>query len=95
MKLGNRILGPATCVLSESEAVPGVIELSSFVVSGLHRRKGAGNKMMDTICEEADKSGKVIMLMPIDCQWLQSWYSSHGFVKIQDEPVLMARPPYK
>ena len=95
MKLGNRILGPATCVLSESEVMAGIIELSSLEVPEWHRKKGAANKLMDAICEEADKVQKVLMLMPADDEWLVKWYASHGFRVIQNSPVLMARPPYK
>ena len=95
MKLGNRILGPATCLLSDSVVMPGVIELSSLHVPEYHRNKGAANKLMDTICEEADKAEKVLLLMPADEEWLQKWYESHGFKVIQKSPVLMARPPYK
>ena len=95
MKLGNRILGPATCALSESEVMAGVIELSSLEVPEWHRKKGAANKLMDAICEEADKASKVLLLKPANDGWLVKWYASHGFRKIQDTPVLMARPPYK
>ena len=94
MKLGNRILGPATCVLSGSEVMAGIIELSSLEVPEWHRKKGAANKLMDTICEEADKARKVLMLMPDENEWLATWYESHGFEKIQDKPAIMARRPY-
>ena len=95
MKLGNRILGPATCTLSESEVLAGVIELSNLAVPKWHRKKGAANKLMDAICEEADKAQKVLMLMPAESEWLLKWYASHGFKVFQNSPVLMARPPYK
>lgn len=94
MKLGNRILGPATCNLSESAVIAGIIELSSLDVPEYHRKKGAANKLMDTICEEADKERKVLMLMPAENDWLAKWYESHGFEKIQDAPLIMARRPY-
>jgi len=93
MKLGNRRLGAATCKLSESEVMPGIIELSSLHVDEWHRRKGVANKLMDTLCEEADKARKVLMLMP-DEEWLTKWYESHGFEQIQAEPLIMARRPY-
>lgn len=94
MRLGNRVLGPATCTLSESEVMPGLIELSALHVPEYHRGKGAANKLMDAICEEADQHCKVLMLMP-DSEWLADWYKSHGFEVVQIEPTLMARPPYK
>lgn len=95
MKLGNRILGPATCTLSESEVVQGVIELSRLDVPVYHRNKGAANKIIDVICEEADLARKVLMLMPAGDKWLVKWYKSHGFQTIQNNPVIMARPPYR
>ena len=82
-------------MLSESDAVPGVIELSALHVPEYHRKKGAANKLMDQLCEEADQASKVLMLMPDQSDWLVEWYASHGFKVIQQDPVLMARPPYR
>jgi N-acetylglutamate synthase-like GNAT family acetyltransferase len=94
MKLGKRIMGPASCTLSDSEVLPGIIELSSLDVPIYHRKKGAANKLMNAICEEADKARKVLMLMPADSEWLVKWYESHGFEQIQADPLIMARRPY-
>ena len=50
---------------------------------------------MDMICEEADKEKTVLILMPDGEPWLQQWYRTHGFVTLQPEPLIMARPPYQ
>lgn len=98
MKLGKRIKGGCTCLLSHSDALPAnlkdVIEVSNIYTDEWHRNKGHANKLLDDICEDADKSGIVLMLMPDD-QWLVKWYESHGFQTIQIDPIIMARPPYR
>ena len=95
MKLGKRKLGAASCTLSESDAAPGVIELSNLHTSEWHRGKGVANRLLDVVCEEADSDRKVLMLQPDGEEWLHEWYESHGFKTIQADPViLMARPPY-
>ena len=99
MKLGKRQLGAASLVLGHSEALPKsmhqVIEVSSVYTDEWHRKKGIANRLMDQICEEADKDSAVLILMPGGEDWLQQWYRSHGFVTLQPEPMIMARPPYK
>ena len=99
MKLGKRQLGAASCMLAPSDALPAnlreVIEVSNVHVDEWHRRKGIANRLMDKICEEADNEGTVLILMPSGEDWLQRWYRSHGFVTLQPEPMIMARPPYK
>ena len=99
MKLGKRQLGAASCHLAPSDALPAkmreVIEVSSVHVDEWHRRKGIANRLMDQICEEADKEKTVLILMPDGEPWLQQWYRTHGFVTLQPEPLIMARPPYQ
>jgi ribosomal protein S18 acetylase RimI-like enzyme len=99
MKVGKRQRGGCSCVLSHSDAMPAnlksVIEISQLHTEEWHRNKGHANKLMDSICEDADKSGSVLMLMPAEHEWLVHWYETHGFQVIQTGPVLMARPPYK
>jgi ribosomal protein S18 acetylase RimI-like enzyme len=96
MKLGKRRLGAASCTLSKSQALDGIIELSALHTDEWHRGKGLANRLMDGICEDADKSSTVLLLQPDGEEWLCKWYESHGFQQIQSEPVvLMARPPYK
>jgi len=98
MKLGKRQLGAASCTLAPSNALPdhlrAVIEVSNVHTDEWHRRKGIANRLMDMICEEADQERTVLILMPDGEPWLQKWYRSHGFVTLQPEPLIMARPPY-
>lgn len=95
MKLGAKRLGACSCTLSEFEPLPKVIELSELHTDSWHRGKGIANRLMDEICEEADKHSKVLVLMPEGEEWLHEWYETHGFKTIQAEPVvLMARQPH-
>jgi ribosomal protein S18 acetylase RimI-like enzyme len=95
MKLGKKQLGACSCTLRPLEAMPEIIELSDLHTKKDHRGKGIANRLMDEICEEADKSKKVLVLMPDGDEWLHTWYETHGFKTIQAEPVvLMARQPY-
>jgi hypothetical protein len=48
---------------------------------------------MQSIAEEADKSNKMLILIP-DNEKLEKWYGKFGFEKVQTEPaVLMLRKP--
>ena len=97
MKLGKRQLGAASCHLAPSDALPAnlreVIEVSNVHVDEWHRRKGIASRLLRQVCDDADAHGKVLMLMPDGDDWLPEWYSKFGFVRIQNNPVLMARQP--
>lgn len=57
------------------------------------RGKGHGSKLMEQIIKEADKAGKILLLIP-DSEKLELWYNRYGFNKVQSEPVsLMMREP--
>lgn len=60
----KRQLGAASCHLAPSDALPAnmreVIEVSNVHVDEWHRRKGVANRLMDMICEEADKEKTVL-----------------------------------
>lgn len=96
MNLGKRRMGYSSLMLSHAD-LPGkladVIEISNVITDPLHRKRGNASRLLRTICEEADESGAVLMLMPDGDEWLPSWYEKHGFQTIQTEPALMARPP--
>jgi predicted GNAT family N-acyltransferase len=100
MKLGKRRVGAASLELGHSDALPeslhSVVEVSSVWVDPWHRKKGIANRLMDEVCEDADKSQTVLMLQCDAGGWLEQWYREHGFVTLQDIPVfMMVRPPYK
>jgi ribosomal protein S18 acetylase RimI-like enzyme len=56
------------------------------------RGKGQGSALLKEVNEEADKHLITLILMP-DSELLQKWYNKHGYVIIQQNPVLMMREP--
>lgn len=97
MKLGKRRIGHASLMLSHSKALPenlsAIVEISQVTTAEGHRRKGNATRLLKDVCNEADESGTVLMLMPDGEDWLTDWYEKHGFQTIQTAPLLMARPP--
>ena len=103
--LGYRTYGPANLLLSFPLGVPphmraGIRELSQLSVLEPDRGQGHASKLLDAVCAEADKSRKVLLLMPsayeaggLDDLALIAWYRRHGFIVIQRNPILMARQP--
>ena len=96
MRLGERTLGQSSLFLGKSDALPeylkAVIEVSSVFTPKEERKKGYADALMARIVAEADAEKVVLMLMPDGFDWLEAWYEKHGFKRIQDYPVLMARP---
>jgi ribosomal protein S18 acetylase RimI-like enzyme len=104
MKPGTRMHGPASLRLSYNTTVPahmrgGLLELSHLIVPESHRRQGYASMLMQKVCAEADRAGKVLMLtvrpfdtIAMDAKQLTEWYGRYGFDVIQQSPVLMARP---
>jgi ribosomal protein S18 acetylase RimI-like enzyme len=104
MKPGTRMHGPASLRLSYNTTVPahmrgGLLELSHLIVPEQHRRQGYASMLMQKVCAEADRAGKVLMLsvrpydvIGMDAGQLQEWYGRFGFDVIQQNPTLMARP---
>lgn len=103
---GERKRGAASLMLSIPESLPehmheGVREITNVFVNPAHRNKGYASALMEQVCDEADESQIVLMLMPEPYQdsgrtkeQLLSWYESFGFSAIQDSPCVMARKPY-
>lgn len=76
----------------------GVLEVVNVFVNPAHRGDGYGTSLIEAICEDADRSGTVLLLRPDaedgDNEALTGWYRRFGFDVIQTEPVmLMARRP--
>lgn len=106
MKPGTRMHGPASLRLSYNTTVPahlrgGLLELSHLIVPESHRRQGYASMLMQKVCAEADRAGKVLILtvrpydvIGMDGTQLQEWYGRYGFQIIQQDPVLMARPAH-
>lgn len=105
MKTGQRKHEQATVEIALSEAIPeemrdGVREVLRLYVPSHHRKKGLAQALMRSICEEADKESKVLMLWPrmygdgeMESVHLIAWYQTFGFVVTQEAPVLMMRKP--
>jgi GNAT superfamily N-acetyltransferase len=68
-------------------------------VSSHERGKGYARALMYQVTAEADLAGLVLMLKVepfadgMTAEQLEKFYGSFGFLRIQDEPVLMAREP--
>lgn len=54
--------------------------------------QGHGTALLQQVCQEADKAGVVLMLMPTTDR-LAFFYGRHGFKPIQAEPAVMMRIP--
>jgi N-acetylglutamate synthase-like GNAT family acetyltransferase len=95
--------GAASAIVAESAAIPPhirskVLEVRSVYVPETRRKAGLGNALMRKLCADADIAGNALFLMPdgetdADTARLEGWYSVHGFVRIQDDPVIMFRKP--
>ena len=93
--------GAARAIVAESAAISPrirsrVLEVRSVYVPEGKRKAGLGNALMRKLCADADIAGNALFLMPdgetdADTARLEGWYSVHGFVRIQDEPVIMFR----
>lgn len=70
-------------------------------VMSANPRKGHASALMHQVCGEADRDWMTLILTvrPFDDgmnrEQLERFYLRFGFVRIQDEPLLMARSPEK
>lgn len=77
-----------------------MMELSSVFVPIDQRKQGWATKMVGLVCDEADAAGKLLLIHvqpygdpDLGASQLEKWYGDKfGFSRIQDEPLLMARP---
>ena len=78
------------CRVSKNDTFPeGCMEVSHVNTDELHRGQGYATKLLEKVCKVADNDTIVLILQPA----VNSFYERFGFVKIQDDPVLMARQP--
>jgi len=95
MKIGRRQHKLATCLLSHSKVLPAhlksIVEVSKVLCPADKRGQGRATALIALICAEADANGTVMMLMPDD--GIEDFYKPFGFIRIQADPVLMARKP--
>lgn len=92
-------VGPATCTLQHSEALPfhirpSVLELADVFVPKKYRKQGWGSELLKNACTLADTYGFVTILhVEDDKDYLLPWYAKFGFDVLQIEPeLLMVRP---
>ncbi len=77
----------------------GVFEVVNLFTQPESRKKGLASELMRKLCSRADTYQCVLMLQPKpfgrgrQFKGLEQFYEKFGFKRIQDEPVLMARPP--
>lgn len=104
MKLGRRVFGAASCKLGRTVQVPesmrdSIVELSALFCPPEQRKQGYARSLMNMICDEADRDGKLLLLHAspyaeggMNAEQLEQWYGvQFGFMAIQAEPRLMAR----
>lgn len=95
--LGKRELEESSCWIRMMPDLPMQLRNTVRLVHDLKtakgmRGKGQGTKLLQQVCEEADKCGIMLILMP-DNEKLEKWYNSKGFNRTQDKPVIMVRVP--
>lgn len=68
-------------------------------LESLERGNGHASALMHQVTAEADRTWKTLILTAqpfqegMSQEQLERFYARHGFVRIQDEPVIMARSP--
>lgn len=97
-KIGNASCNVTPCTESglEGENIKWITDLQ---VPLEYRKQGEAKKLLIELGKEADATQTALLLecRPLDNtitkESLQSIYKRHGFIKIQDEPLLMMRVP--
>jgi hypothetical protein len=99
MRPGQRQLGPASAMVTFSQAVPfhmrhATREVSKVFVPTAHRRKHVATALMNLICQEADANKITLLLIvePYDeggpsADELADWYVQFGFKALQQTPT--------
>ena len=100
MSIGRREIGSASCKIVEASGVPEHMQPMMREVLDLtstNPRKGHATALMTRICAEADRTRTTLLLTAhafqdgMTDEQLAKWYERFGFIKIQDQPVIMAR----
>lgn len=102
MMLGSRRHKSASLRLTVPGCLPaemhnGVREITSLEAT--ERRQGHATELMQSVCNEANHKRMVLLVQPdayadgLETDALIEFYARLGFVRLQDEPVLMSRPP--
>lgn len=93
----------ARCKVTRNPDLPAhmdrVREITSVWTDPEFRKQGFATELMKAVTDEADITRTVLILQPKEfgksdgLKDLVSWYKRFGFVKTQNNPVLMARAP--
>jgi len=84
-----------------SKVLDGVYEITNIWTDPLNRKAGYATSLLKQACRDADIQHKVLMVQPKEygnsngLRDLASWYKKFDFVKIQANPILMARAAQK
>lgn len=104
MEPGLRTYKKASLRVAIAEGLPSDMwELTREIVGvqSENKRGGEATALMWQTCAEADRAWLTLMVHPLqfadgmDTERLTGWYAKFGFLKIQNEPCLMARSPQK
>lgn len=103
MTPGIREHRQSSCVIGIPTGLPdhmrsGIREVLNVLSKS--QRRGEATALLQQVCDEADKSGHILILRPVpfadglDAEQLERFYGKFGFVVTQEEPDrLMVRPP--
>lgn len=105
MKAGVRKFGAASCQVSRTFEVPAsmrdhMMEITEVFTPIEQRGEGFATKLIGLVCDEADAANKLLLIHvqpfgdpDLSASQLEQWYAdSFGFVRLQEKPLLMARP---
>lgn len=106
VKPGTITNGGASLDLSYSGIVPAidrgrVLEITNLLTSGKVRRQNHATLLMQSVCEQADQAGMLLLLMPqafgddgLTSLQLEFWYTDKfGFMPLQQSPTILIRLP--
>ena len=93
----------ASCEVVKNHELPAemdrVRELVRVWTDPEHRKQGYATELVRSVCDDADANSVVLILQPRPfghvqgLKALEGWYRRFGFIRTQDNPVLMARAP--
>lgn len=104
MTPGRRTHKAASCRVAVAMGLPEDMREQTREIVGVQStnpRKGHATALMHTVCAEADREWMTLLIHVepfsdgMTEEQLLRWYGRFGFVKIQDDPILMARSPQK
>jgi GNAT superfamily N-acetyltransferase len=81
-----------------NQAVSRIRNLTHLYVNPEYRNQGQASALLAKVNKEADEAGVALLVSPepygdydLDQSELETFYAKHGYVRLQDEPLLMVR----